>query len=94
FTGAGPSAFSGLRWPVGHRAVGEGGGVGRPGGRERGHVEARGPGYSGGRSADVWWSVRWRAASVRAWERARRAGPDQPQSQRARQKEPRSVVET
>lgn len=38
-------------------------------------------------------SARWRSASVRAWERARRAGPRQPQAQRAVQKEPLSAVE-
>ncbi|GGR60378.1 hypothetical protein GCM10010236_11210 [Streptomyces eurythermus] len=41
----------------------------------------------GGQPAAVWVS-----ASVRAWLRARRAGPRQPQVQRATQKRPCSVV--
>jgi len=34
----------------------------------------------------------WASASVRAFPRARLAGPNQPQVQRARQKAPRSAV--
>lgn len=37
-------------------------------------------------------TARWSAASVRARSRDLRAGPVQPQTQRARQNEPRSIV--